>query len=49
MNAWAPKTNRIVIATEGVVVRASPRWVNVSTTRPTRMIDARLACRSSQS
>ena len=49
MKACAPKTNRIAMATQGLVVTASPSIVNVSMTSPTRMIDARLACRSSQS
>ena len=47
-NACAPKTKKIPIATQGVVVSARHRWVRVSMTRPMRMRFARVTCLVSQ-
>jgi len=48
-NACAPKMNMITRATTNDVFTASARWVRVSMESPTRMIQARLKRRSSQS
>ena len=45
MNACAPKTKKIGIATHGLVVSARPRWVKVSTISPIRMMLPRLTRR----